>query len=104
MLVHVVVALLVSRDLDADELFVRGVSDLISMFVDYLDDIVPFVKILFGAEPAKVITLGYDDHCLLRGCPLEVELEVPWGFLVSGFCKALVELDREVLSCGWETV
>jgi hypothetical protein len=77
MLVHVVVALLVSRDLDADELFVRGVSDLISMFVDYLDDIVPFVKILFGAEPAEVITLGYDDHCLLRGCALEVELEVP---------------------------
>jgi hypothetical protein len=86
MLVHVVVKLIISGDPDAYELLVSSISDLISTLVEYLDDIVLFVKVLFGAGAAKVITVCYDDHWLLRGCPLEEEFEVPWGVLVSGFC------------------
>jgi hypothetical protein len=74
------------------------------MFVEYLDDIVPFVKVLLGAEPAEVIAVCYNDHWFLCGCPLEEELEVPWCVFVSGFCKALVKLYGEVLACGWKTV
>jgi hypothetical protein len=90
MLVHLIVELFISRDLYSDELFVSSVSDLISVAVEYLDNNVPFVKVLHEAEPAKV---SYDDDWFLRGCPLQEGLEVPWGVLVSGFCQALVELD-----------
>jgi hypothetical protein len=100
-LVHVVVELLVSGDPDAYELLV---SNLVYVLVEYLDDIVPFVKVLLGAEPAEVIAVCHNDNRFLCRCPLEEELEVPWSVLVSGFCEALVELYGEVLACGWKTV
>ena len=62
------------------------------MFVEYLDDIVQFVKVLLGAEPAEVITVCYDDHWFLCLGPFEEELEVPWGVRVSSLFYALVEL------------
>jgi hypothetical protein len=57
MLIHVVVKLLVSRDLDAYEFLVSSISNLISMRVEYLDDIVPLVKVLLGAEPASLCAM-----------------------------------------------
>jgi hypothetical protein len=55
LVVQVVVEDLVSWYSDADKLFVCGVCHLV--FVEYLDDIVRYVKVLLGAEPAEIIAV-----------------------------------------------
>jgi hypothetical protein len=68
---RVVVVLISSRDLDADEFFVCSVGDLISLFLEYLYDGVPFVKIVLRTEPPKDIAMCYDYHWFLCRCPFE---------------------------------
>ena len=62
MLIHVIGTVWFSCNLDADELLVSGVRDLIVVGIESLDDKVPLVKHVRWTEPSEVITVRNDKH------------------------------------------
>ena len=76
-LIHVIIKLIVVRDVDTHEFLVRTVRYNILMFAEVLYEGIPLVCDIFRSEPTKVVAVGGDEDRLTIYPPVE-QLESPW--------------------------
>jgi hypothetical protein len=97
LLIHVVVVLFVSIEVDTYELFARSVGDVVLVRVEGSDEEVPLVHVVGTAKPSEVVAMSNEkDRAIVD--PLVKELEVPRCVLVAALCDTAVKLFGEVLT------